>query len=99
MSFGKLLRKLRDERGTGIKTLAPDLGVSYTYLSKLENGVTSPSEEFVERVAAYFNRDKNQLMLSAGKVPEEILTILRENPDEALQFLRERFGGLNGPKS
>jgi transcriptional regulator with XRE-family HTH domain len=99
VSFGKLLRQLRDERGSGIKTLAPELRVSYTYLSKLENGVTLPSEEFVERVAAYFGRDKDQLLLAAGKVPDEILAILRENPDEALQFLKERFGGGHGSQS
>ncbi len=92
MTFGSLLRKLRDESGSGIKRLAPDLGVSYTYLSKLENGATAPSNEFIERVAKYFSYDKDHLLLAAGKVPEEILEILRENPDEALQFLKERFG-------
>ena len=92
MTFGEILRKLRDENRTGIKRLAPELGVSYTYLSKLENEVTAPSEEFVARVAKYFKYDKDLLLLAAGKVPHEILDILRENPDEALQFLRERFG-------
>jgi len=96
MSFGKLLRELRGEAKVGIKTLAPELGVSYTYISKLENGATSPSEEFVERAANYFHHDKNRLLLAAGKVPDEILKILRENPDEALQFLRERFGAADG---
>ena len=92
MSFGRLLRQLRGEAKVGIKTLAPELGVSYTYLSKLENGATSPSDEFVDRVANYFRHDKNRVLLAAGKVPDEILQILRENPDQALQFLKERFG-------
>ncbi len=92
MTFGEILRQLRDENHTGIKRLAPELGVSYTYLSKLENGVTAPSEEFIERVAGYFKYDKDRLLLAAGKVPREILEILRDNPDAALQFLRERFG-------
>jgi transcriptional regulator with XRE-family HTH domain len=92
MTFGHLLRQLRDESGTGIKTLAPELGVSYTYLSKLENGVAAPSDQFIERVAKYFDYDHDRLLLSAGKVPEEILKILRENPDTALQFLKDRFG-------
>jgi HTH-type transcriptional regulator, competence development regulator len=92
VTFGKVLRQLRDQSGTGIKRLAPELGVSYTYLSKLENDTTAPSEEFVGRVAKYFNYDKDRLLLAAGRVPEEILGILRDNPDEALEFLRRRFG-------
>src|ERR1035437_1596005 len=95
--FGELLRQLRDESGTGIKRLAPELGVSYTYLSKLENGNTAPSDEFISRVAKYFQYNEERLLLAAGKVPEEILRILRENPDEALEFLKQRFGAKNEP--
>jgi transcriptional regulator with XRE-family HTH domain len=92
VTFGKLLRQLRDESGTGIKRLAPELGVSYTYLSKIENDVTVPSEELVARMAKYFGYDQDRMLLAAGKVPEEILQILRDNPDEAVRFLRQRFG-------
>lgn len=99
MEFGDILRSLRAKEGIGIKRLAPELRVSYTYLSKLENNETSPSAEFVERVAHYFDYDCDRLLLSAGKIPEEILTILRENPDEAVKFLRDRFGPKNGPQS
>jgi transcriptional regulator with XRE-family HTH domain len=76
----------------GLKRLAPELGVSYTYLSKLENNEIRPSAALVERVAEYFEYDRDNLLLSAGKIPDEILTILREHPDDALRFLRERFG-------
>jgi len=92
MAFGELLRKLRRTTGLGIKRLAPDLGVNYTYLSKLENNQTSPSEQLVGRVADYFGYDRNQLLLSAGKVPPEILEILRKNPDDAIDLLRRHFG-------
>jgi transcriptional regulator with XRE-family HTH domain len=98
VQFGEILRKLRSERGQGIKKLAPELGVDYSYLSKLENGNISPSAEFVTRVANYFEYDRNRLLLSAGKIPEEVLTILRENPDEALMYLRQRFGAVGGPQ-
>jgi hypothetical protein len=55
-----------------------------------------PSPELVGRVAEYFDYDRDQLLLSAGKVPDEILAILRENPQEALEYLRERFGAKVG---
>lgn len=92
MKFGTVLRQLRTKTGIGIKGLAPRLGVSYTYLSKLENDEVGPSEELVSRIAKYFRYDRDRLLLSAGKVPPEILNILRENPDQAIQFLKERFG-------
>lgn len=91
MEFGDLLRTLRLGSGLGLKKLGPELGVSYGYLSKLENHEVRPSEEFVNRVATYFSYDSNRLLLSAGKVPPEVVQILRDNPDEAIKFLRERF--------
>jgi HTH-type transcriptional regulator, competence development regulator len=94
MEFGEILRSLRGKKAIGIKRLAPELGVSYSYLSKLENNEIRPSEDLVNRIAAYFHYDKDQLLLSAGKVPAEILTILREHPDDAITFLRERFGNV-----
>jgi transcriptional regulator with XRE-family HTH domain len=96
MEFGPILRELRAKAGIGIKRLAPELGVSYSYLSKLENSEILPSAELVERVADYFEYSCDHLMLSAGKVPKEILTILRDNPDAALDYLRNRFGSKHG---
>jgi transcriptional regulator with XRE-family HTH domain len=91
VSFGQILRQLRIEGGIGIKKLAPILGVNYSYISKLESGTVSPSAEMVGKVAGYFDYNYDRLLLAAGKVPEEVLTILRENPEEALDFLRARF--------
>jgi transcriptional regulator with XRE-family HTH domain len=90
--FGHILRDLRSRAGVGIKRLAPELGVSYSYLSKLENNEVAPSEELVGRVAKYFDYDRDRLLIAAGKIPQEILRILQNHPDEALDFLRERFG-------
>jgi transcriptional regulator with XRE-family HTH domain len=92
MQFGTILRELRVQAGFGIKKLAPELGVNYTYVSKLEKNEVRPSEELIQRVANYFNYDQNRLMLSAGRVPPEILNILQEHPDDAVEFLRQRFG-------
>ena len=94
--FGEILRDLRAKTGVGIKRLAPELGITYSYLSKLENGEIAPSQELVERVADYFDYDSDRLLISAGKIPGEIVQILQQHPDEALDFLRERFG--SGPK-
>ncbi len=75
-----------------LKRLAPQLEVTYTYLSKLENHEIRPSAELIERIATYFKYDTDRLLLSAGRVPDEILQILRNNPDAALDYLRKTFG-------
>ena len=93
MQFGETLRRLRTKAGVGIKRLAPEIGVSYSYVSKLENNEVNPSEELIGRIAAYFHYDRDRLLLSAGKVPPEILRILQDNPEDAVDFLRRRFGG------
>jgi HTH-type transcriptional regulator, competence development regulator len=92
VTFGRKLRELRKASGVGIKRLAPELGVSYSYVSKLENDEVGPSEELVSRIADYFRCKRDPLLLSAGKVPPEVLAILREHPEEAIEFLRQRFG-------
>lgn len=93
MTFGSLLRKLRRSQGIGIKKLGPALGLDYTYLSRIENDKVIPSEQVIDKLSAYFEYDKDELMLLADKIPEDIRQILRENPQEALRYLRERFTG------
>lgn len=90
--FGRILRALRHDSGVSIKRLAPELGVTYSYVSKLEHGTTLPSEELVYKTARYFEMDPNTLLLAAGKVPQDVLRILQEHPEDALSFLRQRFG-------
>jgi HTH-type transcriptional regulator, competence development regulator len=97
-NFGGMFRRLRKTAGLGIKGLAPHLGVTYSYLSKLENGNTLPSEELVYRTARYFSCDPNPLLLAAGKIPQDVLRILQDHPEEAFEFLKNRFGGANGSK-
>lgn len=97
MDFGSLLRTLREKSGLSIKRLAPELDVNYTHLSKLENNKVNPSEELVERMSHYFAYSKEELLLAANKIPEDVLRILRENPTEAVAFLRKEFAALGKP--
>lgn len=96
MTFGQLLRRLRQERRVGIKSLGPDLGVNYTYLSKLENDRGVPSDELIDRIAAYFKCDRDKLYLAADKVPSDAMEAIRRRPDEALRYLRRLNGNGSG---
>lgn len=95
-AFGQELKRLRKRKGISLKELGPALGVDYTYLSKIENGRSVPSEELVLRMGRYFGVDHDVLLLAADRIPEDIRRILRQNPREALAYLRERFS--RGPR-
>ena len=91
MSFGSRIRELRYQKGIGIKKLAPELGVDYSYLSRLENEKVVPSAKLIGRLSEYFDQNKDELMLLADKVPKDVMQILREHPREALALLRQSF--------
>jgi transcriptional regulator with XRE-family HTH domain len=91
MSFGSLLRKLRYQQDIGIKKLASEIDVDYAYLSRIENDKIKPSERAIEKISKYFNYSKDELMILGDKIPEDIRSILKENPEEAMGYLREKF--------
>lgn len=90
-TFGAILRRIRKNKGIGIKKLSSQLNITHSYISKIENNKSLPSEEFIGKISEIFEYDKEELMIRAGRVPEDILNILRENPKEAAQYLRNRF--------
>lgn len=91
--FGIRIKRLRKRHGYSLKTLANSLKVNYTYLSKIENNRSIPSEEFIEKIAQVFNYDPEELKVRAGKIPEDIRKILRDNPKTVIDYLRREFGG------
>ena len=93
MTFGKLLKSLRNEKRVSIKQLAAELGLNYTYISKLENSKVNPSSKVISKFSDYFNYSSDELMLAADKIPKDILEILKNNPQETVIYLRRRFGG------
>jgi HTH-type transcriptional regulator, competence development regulator len=99
MQFHEHLKRLRAGSGIGIKKLAPELGVSYTYISKLENNEALPSADLVKKVSDYFDYSSSDLLLSAGHVPPDILEILRTHPQDAVEFLRKHFGASEDARS
>jgi transcriptional regulator with XRE-family HTH domain len=76
-----------------LKQAAPEIGVSYTYLSKLENGHVEPSDETLRRLAAYYGVDGDALGALAGRLPADVTAYLQEDPERVLALLRSHFGG------
>lgn len=92
MKIGKKIKLLRQKKGIGIKPLAKKLDVNYTYLSKIENDKANPSKETIKRMATFFNINADELMILADKIPDDVERILKDNPKEAIEYLRRKFG-------
>ena len=85
MRFGDRVRELRTAMGLSQRALGERVGVSFTYISKVENGKLDfgdyPSEDLIRRLAAALDADEEELLLMAEKIPEAIRRRFFERPD------------------
>jgi transcriptional regulator with XRE-family HTH domain len=92
MSFGQHLRELRRNRNLGQKALAAMVGLSHTYLSKVENErldfAQYPSEDAILKLAQALEVDGDELLLLAQKVPPGIRSRIMQRPEAFLAFSR-----------
>ena len=72
IEVGKKIRALRKIRGISLQQMANDTGMSYSYLSGLENGKHSVSITNLQRVANFFNVDMVYFLQPGGPVPRLI---------------------------
>jgi transcriptional regulator with XRE-family HTH domain len=61
MKFGEYLKAQRDARGWTQPMAAEKIGIEQSYLSKLETGKASPSEEMFERIVSAYDIDVDEL--------------------------------------
>ena len=88
MTFGEHIRQWRGEREVGLRRFAKAVGVSPTFVSKMELGTGPlPGEETIRKMAVYFGKDPDDLLAMAGKVGSDVLAIIIQEPACA-RFLR-----------
>jgi transcriptional regulator with XRE-family HTH domain len=92
-SFGALVRREREAKEIGLREMARKIGVSPTYLSKLERDeFPPPAEDKVRKIAAIIEHDPDVLLALAGRVSSDLTDIIRERPREMADFLRAAKG-------
>jgi HTH-type transcriptional regulator, competence development regulator len=91
--FGAFVRRKREEKEIGLREMAKKIGVSPTYLSKIERDeFTPPTEDKVRAIAQIIECDPDQLLAMAGRVPADIAEIIRRRPVELAALLRTANG-------
>jgi transcriptional regulator with XRE-family HTH domain len=92
-SFGATVRRLREERKIGLRKFAEMVGMSPTYLSKVErDDFNPPSEEKVRAIAQALGQDADELLALAGRVSADLANIIQRHPREMATFLRAANG-------
>ncbi len=93
VKFGAYVRQERERREIGLREMAKKIGVSPTYLSKVERDEFPPAaEDKVRKIAEIFDIDVDELLALAGKVSSDLTEIIREHPRELAALLRTTRG-------
>src|SRR5438105_5950793 len=88
-SFGERLRQLRLARGITLRQCAARIGVSPTYLSRVETGdLAPPTEGKIRAIAAVLAADEAELLAHAERVPSDALVAFQAHPKLMATFLR-----------
>jgi len=89
MTFGEHIRQWREERRVGLRRFAKAIGVSATFISKMERGEGAVrGEKKISKLDVYFGKNPDELLAMADKVAADVLAIIVKQPASA-RFIRE----------
>ena len=94
--LGEQLRRLRRESNLGLKSVAPMVDVSYTYISKVENGIKSPSDDLVQKLCSVYGADVEPLRAILGRLPDDIEQLVADHGTEVFELIRTRYNPKSG---
>jgi transcriptional regulator with XRE-family HTH domain len=91
--FGAFIRRKRVSKEIGLREMAKMIGVSPTYLSKVERDeFPPPAEDKVKAIAKIIECDSDDLLARAGRVSSDISEIIKRHPVELSALLRTTKG-------
>ena len=91
MTFGQRLRELRKAKGLTQRELADRVGISFTYLSKIENGAMQPPRgKTITDLANALDTDADELFGLAKKVPAQFLEHINPEVIKLIRALQDR---------
>jgi transcriptional regulator with XRE-family HTH domain len=88
--FGATIRNLREREGISLRKFAEAVGISPTYVSKVERDeFAPPGEETIRKIAQILKQDEDWLLGLAGKVSSDLPEIVQNRPQLMATFLRK----------
>ena len=90
VKFGDYIRNTRLALKIGLREFALLIGISATYISKMENGdYAPPSEERIVKMAEILKLNKDSLLAMAGKISSDLQEMITSEPELYVAFLRK----------
>ncbi len=92
--FGALIRRLREKKRKNdptfsLRQFAAKIGISPTFLSKIETGdFNPPAPDKIKRMAELLDVDADELLALAGRVDPDLPEIIQTYPKAMANFLR-----------
>ena len=91
--FGEFVRRAREAKEIGLREMAKMIGVSPTYLSKIERDeFPPPAEDKVRKIAEIIGCDADELLARAGRVSSDLSDIIKRRPVQMAALLRTTKG-------
>lgn len=94
--FGITLKRFREARRLSQSKLAKRAGFNHSYVSRLESGARTPTQEAVENLANALRlegSESDELLVSAGFLPKDPFYLLAGEPEIA-----ELLAALKDPR-
>jgi transcriptional regulator with XRE-family HTH domain len=89
-TFGAVISTLRKEKGFGLRELARKMGISPTYLSKIENDrMGAPATDKIKALARLLGVSTDELFAAAKRVPSDVTDMIEQEPEKVTLLLRK----------
>lgn len=91
--LGDVLKRLREQLGLSLRTLATKAGFSPSFISQLENGQVSPSIASLDRIASELGVTLAELF-AVSQAPAAVVVRAKERPGFTSSWSRARIESL-----
>lgn len=90
MAFGEVLKKIRTDKQMSLRELGKELDISFTFIDKVEKGISPASENFLEKVLNYFPLHRKELIEAYTKdyIPAVIVDELKKKDEVIIQAIK-----------
>ncbi|WCO66555.1 helix-turn-helix transcriptional regulator [Iamia majanohamensis] len=87
-TLGQRVRRERLARQITQRELAGAIDVGVPYISKIEADRETPADDKITKLARALDIEPDELLLTARRVPADVLERLASDPARGLEFLR-----------
>lgn len=94
MTFSEVFKSIRSEHQETFRSIAEKIGMTHTYVNRIEKGEVPPSKNFLSKIIKLFPEHENELVKSyleellpediAEKVIKDNTLLLKAGTDKAL---------------